>query len=114
MARLTVDEIRNAKDCPTKEIDVPEWGGSVLIGRVTLKQRDAIFREANGADGKPDGAKLIRLFVEHGVIEPKLTQADLEEKAAAVLDRLATEISEHNGWGKGAATVQDATFRPAS
>lgn len=39
MAILTKKEILEAKDMALKEIEVPEWGGSVLIGPMTLGDR---------------------------------------------------------------------------
>lgn len=38
---LTRDQILDAKDFNTKEIDVPEWGGSVFIRVMSGSQRDA-------------------------------------------------------------------------
>lgn len=113
MSRLTVEQIRNVVDCPTKEVDVPGWGGSVLIGRLTLKQRNAIMA-ASSVNGAQDSTALMQRIVLHGVVDPPLDEAWIGEKSAAVIDFLAEQIMEHNGWSKEAGKIQDATFRPAS
>jgi hypothetical protein len=41
MALLTKDQILSADDRKTKEVPVPEWGGSVLIRTLTGRERDA-------------------------------------------------------------------------
>jgi hypothetical protein len=37
---LTKEQILSAKDCQTETVDVPEWGGSVLVRVMTGTQRD--------------------------------------------------------------------------
>lgn len=41
MALLTRDEILSADDRKTEEVEVPEWGGSVLVRTLSGKERDA-------------------------------------------------------------------------
>jgi hypothetical protein len=38
---LSRDDILNADDLETREVDVPEWGGSVLVRGLTGRERDA-------------------------------------------------------------------------
>lgn len=38
---LTKEEILAAEDLPTQEIEVPEWGGSVIVRPLTGSERDA-------------------------------------------------------------------------
>jgi len=38
---LGKDDILNADDIVTETVDVPEWGGSVIIKTITARQRDA-------------------------------------------------------------------------
>lgn len=35
---LTRDQILQANDIPTREVDCPEWGGSVLVRALSLKE----------------------------------------------------------------------------
>lgn len=41
MALLTRDEILSAEDRKTEEVEVPEWGGSVLVRTLSGRERDA-------------------------------------------------------------------------
>jgi hypothetical protein len=41
MALLSKDQILSADDRKTEEVEVPEWGGSVLIRTLTGRERDA-------------------------------------------------------------------------
>lgn len=54
--RLTKEQIIAANDRPTEEVEVPEWGGSVLVRGISASQRtkyeQALFKGFD-ADGKP-------------------------------------------------------------
>src|SRR3989304_4330704 len=41
MALLTRDEILNANDLAREQVEVPEWGGAVLVRALTGRERDA-------------------------------------------------------------------------
>jgi len=41
MGLLTREEILQAEDLPTEDVEVPEWGGSVLVQGLTGAERDA-------------------------------------------------------------------------
>ena len=40
MAALTREQVIEANDAETVEIEVPEWGGSILLRSMTGKQRN--------------------------------------------------------------------------
>lgn len=40
MAKLTKEQILQASDKVTEEVEVPEWGGEVLVRNLTGKERD--------------------------------------------------------------------------
>lgn len=42
MARLTKDDILNAKDLETEEVSVPEWGGTVLVSSISGHAKDKL------------------------------------------------------------------------
>ncbi len=52
MTRLTRDEILNAPDLQTEELEVPEWGGAVLVRGMTGRQRDAFEASVVESNGK--------------------------------------------------------------
>src|SRR5690554_1443104 len=53
MALLTKDSILQASDVRTKEVEIPEWGGSVLISTMSA-ERHAIYEELASGKGKHD------------------------------------------------------------
>lgn len=58
MTLLTKDQILGADDRATKEIDVPEWGGSVLVAAMTAAERDAFEAGMLDSKGKSDAKRL--------------------------------------------------------
>lgn len=105
MTLLTKDQILGADDRGTKEVDVPEWGGSVLISAMSAAERDAF--EASMLDKNQQAKKLQnfrarfvarcivdgdgnRLFSDKDIVE-------LGKKSAAPISRLFDECRELNG-----------------
>lgn len=58
MELLTKDQIMKADDLPFRDIDVPEWGGSVRVRTMTGGERDAF--EAQIYDADSNGIRLNR------------------------------------------------------
>lgn len=46
------EQILKASDLPTQRVDVPEWGGAVLVRGMTGTERDAIEQSVMAKDGK--------------------------------------------------------------
>jgi hypothetical protein len=107
MMTLTRDQIFNLNDIQTKEIAVPEWGGSVLVRGLTGKERDqyeaAIFQvKGNRATFKPDfvRARLVAMSVVDTQGERVFSDGDvlgLSTKGAAALDRVFTVARRLSG-----------------
>lgn len=103
---LTRDTILAAQDIQTEEVEVPEWGGSVLVRGMTGAERDA-FEESvlTGKGRKRDvnlknfRARLIVKSVVNRKGERVFTHADIDalgQKSAAALARVfdvATRLS---------------------
>lgn len=53
---LGTEEILNASDITTEEVEVPEWGGSVLVRALTALERDRF--EASVIQGSGKNAKV--------------------------------------------------------
>lgn len=98
MARLTRDSI--LKVLPRQlEIDVPEWGGSVLLQELTLRQQQDIAASTKGGN---DTSIAVKTFLE-GVVDPQFTAADaeaLEQKGVAAFKRIVEAIGELSGMGQ--------------
>lgn len=111
MKILTAADILAAPDIKTYEVEVPEWGGVVLLRPMSGYQRDQWETQFAGIDRKKDPKateKLLvnfraRLVAAHAVDEngsllfmPKQVEA-LGQKSAAALDRLFTKCQEISG-----------------
>lgn len=104
---LNRDQILAAKDIDTTEVQVPEWGGSVLVKALTGAERDRYEQsvvEQNGKKTKVNmvnaRAKLVALAVVDDKGQPLFTAADipaLAQKSAAALDRIYAVASEKAG-----------------
>ena len=106
MSLLTKDQILSADDMSTKTVAVPEWGGDVLVGTLTGRQRDKFESEFASA-GKGDKgmedirAKLCALALRDEDGNTMFTLKDVNElgkKSAAALDRVFTAALSLNGF----------------
>jgi hypothetical protein len=105
---LTRDAILAAKELPTEEIEVPEWGGTVLIrgldgeGRDEFEASMIVIRNNKGyPDTANTRAKLAaRCIIDPDTREPMFTQSDvyaLGKLSGAALDRVFTVASRLSG-----------------
>lgn len=108
---LTKDQILEAIDLKNEPVDVPEWGGSVLVRNMTGADRDA-FESAMvsiDADGtrKPDMSNLRAKLVAMTVVDDSGNRlftlddvARLALKSAAALERVFSAAQRLNGLGE--------------
>jgi len=96
MALLDLDKIRSAGR-ETQEVEMPEWGGSVVIQELSLSELRAVGKSVE--DKGEDSDDVTRLLLTHGVLEPKLDDATLDHilevggvKAASRLAGLISEL----------------------
>jgi hypothetical protein len=97
--RLSKEDILKAEDRATEEVEVPEWGGSVLVLGMTGRERDAYevsLRDLRTGQRRPDALNNVRAkIVARCVVDDDgnrlFTDADvaaLGEKSAAAIDRV--------------------------
>ena len=94
---LTRDEILARSDMPTEEVEVPEWGGTVMVYSLTGAERDA-FEQAcsdqrSGRKVRIQGLKalLVILCARDEAGNRLFTDEDrdtLNSKSGAALDRI--------------------------
>lgn len=106
---LTKEQIRKMDDLKSEVVEVPEWGGTVTIRRMTAGERDAyeedIFENKGGSlslKRENFRAKLVArcLVDEKGErMFPDGEIAELAKKSAAALDRLFAVAQRVNGMG---------------
>lgn len=98
---LTADDIWAAQDIQEQTVDIPEWGGSVRIRELTLKQVSMIAKRATRRNpqtqqDEQDRELMAALTIVEGMIEPKITMADygrLVERSARAVTRIVQAIS---------------------
>ena len=91
---LKRDEILGANDVRHEEVDVPEWGGTVLIAAMSGKARDAWEQSLIGEKGKVNIENVRARLVVYTAVDEQgdriFTDQDIEllgRKSAAALER---------------------------
>lgn len=108
---LTKDKILSAIDAKTESVEVPEWGGSILLRVMSGRQRNnyEFWAHAESNKKSPDFRGIReRLIVacaidDHGkaLFDEKDVDA-LSEKNSEVIDRLHKACQKINGMDDGA------------
>lgn len=106
---LTKDDILNCQDLKTKEIDVPEWGGTVRVSQISAAARCDLQMMVLDDNGKPKSGKEINRILTLGlcafsVVDENgaqlFTEAEIEalsKKNADAVDRVFAVADELNG-----------------
>jgi len=106
MAVLGKDAILSAADLATEKVEIPQWGGDVVVGELTAAERDELSVEwsRKGGDMRNYRAALLvrccrdeegnRLF-DAGDVEK------LSEKSTMAIERLFVVASRLNGLDGG-------------
>jgi hypothetical protein len=111
MEFLTKEQILGASDLEEKEVEVPEWGGKVLVRGLTGRQRDIFEKSLITGKGKNRDvnienarAKLLTLcLVDPKTKAPIFTQSDIEalgKKSAKALNRVYDVATDLSGIGE--------------
>lgn len=105
-ARLTREAILKAVDFTEKEVEVKEWGGTVLIRSLSVRDRAIIAERCTNPDGSKDMTRFDVATIIQGVKEPKLEAGDIEalqEKNGVAVDLLSNAIWALSGLRADAA-----------
>jgi hypothetical protein len=106
---LARDDILAADDRPVEEVEVPEWGGWVLVRGMTGKQRDEYFASQAKQHGKKvvqDIAQATAKIVARCIVDPEdhtrrmFTDRDvalLGERSSAALERVGSVAARLSG-----------------
>ena len=110
MELLTKEQIFATDDIVTKEVEVSEWNGAVLIKSLTAKQRDLF--EASILEDKGDNKKVILKNIRAKLVQRTAVDAEgkllffvtdidaISEKNASPVDKLFTVAQELSGLTK--------------
>lgn len=95
--------ILSAQDLPTKEVKVPEWGGTVTVKALTSKQRDE-YEASHILDGKVDLSNLRARLCVRCIVDKKgnrvFQDTDAEalgRKSGAAMDRVFAVAQKLSG-----------------
>lgn len=100
---LSRDSILTVEDLPREEVDVPEWGGSVVVRTMTGSERDA-FETVHIKDPTKDIRARLAVHTvcdDQGTLLFSLNDVDaVGKKSAAALDRIFAVAVRLNGISK--------------
>lgn len=107
MALLSAVDILNAEDLETKDVEVPEWGGTVRVRALTGAERDKLEASVVKQQGRKQKMNLLdfraKLVAGTAINEAGqliFTEADiraLSQKSAGALDKVAAVASKLSG-----------------
>jgi len=103
MAVLDRNAILEAKDLPTETVDVPEWGGQVIVRTLTGEERDQY--EASMFEVVGDGA--------NREVVPKMENLRATLAALSIVDedsKRMFDVSEVHLLGQKSAAALDRVF----
>lgn len=97
---MTKEQIEKADDRPTKEVEVPEWGGSVRIRVWSGKERERVEQMTNGKSVQQCvRAAIAAMSIVDENNRPVFTQEDIQrlaEKSGTALERVLNAALELN------------------
>lgn len=113
MGRLTIEQIL-AAPIAEREVQIPEWGGTVLLRALTARQRQELVTQATSGD-TVDGEFLGLLILQASLVDPVLTldqTRTLSDRSATAMDRLALVLADLAGLGEDRRREMRAQFLP--
>lgn len=107
--QLTLTEIREAQDVGREEVEIPEWGGVVVVQGVDVETGLTLLKNMTDVSGKIDEETAMRLAVLIGVVEPKFSEEDwawLKKKSLTALAKVTKAFMRLSGFD--AAELKEA------
>jgi len=98
---LTLDQIREVNDVQAEELDIPEWGGKVLVKAVSVEFGLQLLSMMQGEDGKVGEESAMKVSLLFGVDTPKFSEADwdwVKKKSLGALMKITQAFMRLNGF----------------
>lgn len=92
MSILTKDAILSAQDRTTKDIEIPEWGGTVRLSVISATDRDAWEQQVYGGD-KPNVSDFRARFVALCLVDEQGARMFTDKEVAQLGSKSATALS---------------------
>ena len=104
---LTRKQILAADDLPRETIEVPEWGGTIIVAAMSGTERDAFEASVVTADGRPNLKNMRAKLCAACIVDEKgarlFSPGDIEAlggKSASALDRVVQVAQRLNRLGE--------------
>jgi len=101
---LNKESIINAKDLQTVEVEVPEWGGSVLVRALSAGDRDEFTQWVTDKEGKINSRDFMTKLVSISLVDEegnRLFSAEelieLNKKSSKAIDKLFKVVQTNSG-----------------
>jgi len=111
---LTIEDILLAPDLESKEVAVPEWGGTVKVKGMTKREQQQMRKSTTDPQtGQIDSDMLEAAMLAHCLADPVVTveQAEqLMQKSATAVDRVLTAAMDVAGMSDTAQKAMARTF----
>jgi hypothetical protein len=106
---LSLADIKAAHDVPEEYVEVPEWGGAVLVRGVSVADGMRLLEQMKGEGDEVDPEKAMLVACVVGVAEPKFAESDvdwLKTKSLSAVKRVTDAFMRLSG-------LQDAALKEA-
>lgn len=100
MTLLNREAVLKVRDTETKDIPVPEWGGSIRVRTMTVAERNDFARRATSEDKVNVSSWLVSILAVNEKGDSLFTAEDvpeLERRNFRAVDRVVKAILEVNG-----------------
>jgi len=96
---LSREAVLTADDLLTEWVEVPEWGGSIQIRALTVREVEHIMRLATNKKGAVNTTQSSLLMFVRAVVEPKFTDMDIDDLKgkSALVFRIVKDINRLSG-----------------
>lgn len=119
MALLNFTEIMAAEDITERDIEVPQWGGSVSIRSISHRLMREIKKDIAKKSGEdePDEDEIEKWVLIKGMVSPTITEEEYEhlmDKSTQSIMVVLSAILGRSNATDTAAKEEEKTFRPES
>lgn len=96
---LSREAVLTADDLLTEWVEVPEWGGSIQIRALTVREVEHIMRLSTNKKGAVNTTQSSMLMFVRAVVEPKFTDMDIDDLKgkSALVFRIVKDINRLSG-----------------
>lgn len=98
---LTLDDIKNVQDVRSEDVEIPEWGGKIIVSGVTITKGMNLLNQMQDDKGKIDNEKAMLYALLYGVTSPKFEESDLvwlKEKSMSSLMKVTEAFMRLSGF----------------